>query len=111
MLAVGYVQTKWVAEQLVWEAAKRGLPITVYRPSRISGNSKTGVSNFDDLLSRFIKGCIQLKHFPTWEGFEENLIPVDYASKAIVFLSQKRGFFREGISFNQSRISPPGGYL
>ena len=94
----GYVQTKWVGEQLVWEAANRGLPVKVYRPSRIGGSSKTGVYNFDDLLSRFIKGCIRLKHFPTWEGFEENLIPVDYASKAILFLSQKEDSF--GKAFN-----------
>ena len=93
LLKSGYVETKWVGEQLVWEAAKRGLPVKVYRPSRIGGSSKTGISNFDDLLSRFIKGCIQLKHFPTWEGFEENLIPVDYASKAIVYLSQKEDCF------------------
>ncbi|NES01017.1 MAG: NAD-dependent epimerase/dehydratase family protein, partial [Symploca sp. SIO1B1] len=89
----GYVQTKWVGEQLVWEAANRGLPVKVYRPSRIGGSSKTGVYNFDDLLSRFIKGCIRLKHCPSWKGFEENLIPVDYASKAILFLSQKEDSF------------------
>lgn len=93
LLKSGYVETKWVGEQLVWEAAKRGLPVKVYRPSRIGGSSKTGISNFDDLLSRFIKGCIQLKHFPTWEGFEENLIPVDYASKVIVYLSHKEDCF------------------
>ncbi|NES81670.1 MAG: amino acid adenylation domain-containing protein [Moorea sp. SIO2B7] len=90
---VGYVQTKWVAEQLVWQAAKRGLPITIYRPSRISGHSQTGVSSFDDLLSRRVKGCIQLKSFPSWSGLAENLVPVDYVSRAIVCLSQQNRLF------------------
>lgn len=108
LLAVGYVQTKWVAEQLVWEAAKRGLPVKVYRISRVSGSSKTGVSNFDDLLSRFIKGCIQLKYFPTWESFEENLIPVDYTSKAIVYLSQKEDSFGKAFHLINPESVPLG---
>ncbi|AOX02677.1 hypothetical protein BJP34_27440 [Moorena producens PAL-8-15-08-1] len=90
---LGYVQTKWVGEQLVWEAAKRGLPITIYRPSRISGHSQTGVSSFDDLLSRLVKGCIQLKRCPSWSGLAENLVPVDYVSRAIVCLSQQNRLF------------------
>ena len=90
---LGYVQSKWVAEQLVWEAAKRGLPITIYRPSRISGHSQTGVSSFDDLLSRLVKGCILLKGFPSWSGLAENLVPVDYVSRAIVCLSQQNRLF------------------
>ena len=108
LLKSGYVETKWVGEQLVWEAAKRGLPVKVYRPSRIGGSSKTGISNFDDLLSRFIKGCIQLKHFPTWEGFEENLIPVDYASKAIVSLSQKEDCFGKAFHLINPESVPLG---
>ncbi|AOX00331.1 hypothetical protein BJP34_13485 [Moorena producens PAL-8-15-08-1] len=90
---VGYVQTKWVGEQLVWEAKERGLPITIYRPSRISGHSQTGVSSFDDLLSRLVKGCIRLQSFPNWNGFSENLVPVDYVSRAIVCLSQQNRLF------------------
>ncbi len=90
---VGYSQTKWVGEQLVWEAAKRGLPITIHRPSRISGHSQTGVSSFDDLLSRLVKGCIRLKRYPSWSGLAENLVPVDYVSQAIVCLSQQNRLF------------------
>ena len=33
----GYAQTKWVAEQLVWVAAARGLPVAVHRVGHITG--------------------------------------------------------------------------
>jgi thioester reductase-like protein len=34
-LTDGYSQSKWVAEQLTNRAAKRGLPVTVYRLGKI----------------------------------------------------------------------------
>src|ERR687897_1095136 len=50
----GYGQSKWVAEKLVWEAARRGLPVAVYRPGNISGHSVTGASNPRDALGAVI---------------------------------------------------------
>ena len=60
----GYTQSKWVAEKLVTIARDLGFPITIYRPGRISGDSKTGVCNPDDHTFRTIRGCIQLKSVP-----------------------------------------------
>jgi amino acid adenylation domain-containing protein/thioester reductase-like protein len=85
----GYAQSKWVAERLVMIARSRGLPVNIYRPGRITGHSATGVANLNDLSCRFIKGCIQLGAIPDWDG-EVNVIPVDYASKAIVHLSLRK---------------------
>ena len=88
-LPLGYAQSKWVAEKLVAEARSRGLPVSVYRPGRITGHSLTGVSSPDDFACRFIRGCVQLGAMPDWDG-EVNFIPVDYASQAIVHLSMGR---------------------
>ncbi len=44
-LHLGYAQTKVVAEALVREAGRRGLPISIYRPSLIAGHSETGAFN------------------------------------------------------------------
>ncbi|HKR14506.1 MAG TPA: thioester reductase domain-containing protein [Pyrinomonadaceae bacterium] len=78
----GYAQSKWVAERLVMMARSRGLPVNIYRPGRIAGNSRTGVSNLSDFTSRFIKGCIQLGAIPDWNG-AVNLVTVDYVSEAL----------------------------
>jgi amino acid adenylation domain-containing protein/thioester reductase-like protein len=85
----GYTQSKWVAEKLVTIAGDRKIPISIYRPGRICGHSKTGVCNIDDHTFRMIRGCIQLGSVPNHETMV-NLTPVDYASQAIVYLSQQQ---------------------
>jgi myxalamid-type nonribosomal peptide synthetase MxaA len=85
----GYVQSKWVAEQLVKQTRERGLPVCIYRPSRVTGHSQTGISNQYDILNLLIKGCIQLGKAPVFGPIEEYLTPVDYVSRAIVYLSQQ----------------------
>lgn len=84
----GYSQTKWVAEKLVQTAAERGISISIYRPSRISGHSQTGVFNINDFLHKLIIGCVQLGSVPDID-IKENIVPVDYVSKAIVHLSKQ----------------------
>lgn len=78
----GYDQSKWVAEALVRQAWQRGLPVTVYRPSHIVGHSRTGAWNTGDIVSRMIKGCIDLRRAPVDQAVD--MIPVDYAARAIV---------------------------
>ena len=84
----GYAQSKWVAEKLVTIARDRNIPISIYRPGRISGHSKTGACNSYDHTYRVIKGCIQLGSIPDLD-FQWNLSPCDYISQAVVYLSQQ----------------------
>jgi thioester reductase-like protein len=86
LLIAGYSQSKWVAEKLVTAAANRGLPVRIYRPGFVGGDSTTGIVNTDDFMSRMIKGCIQLGCAPDIDTMIE-MVPVDYVSKAIVHLS------------------------
>ena len=85
----GYAQSKWVAEKLVTIARERGLPVCIYRPGRISGHSKTGACNPGDHTYRMIKGCIQLGSVPNYD-IQLNLSPIDYVSKAIIYLSNQK---------------------
>ncbi|MFN6482394.1 MULTISPECIES: non-ribosomal peptide synthetase [unclassified Nostoc] len=90
-LDLGYAQTKWVAENLVWVAKSRGIPVSVFRTGFLMGHSGTGIAHTQDsFVPRVIKGCIQLGSFPELIEQKEELIPVDYASRAIVHLSKKQ---------------------
>jgi len=82
----GYAQSKWVAEALVAGARSRGLPITIFRPGVIAGDSRSGAWNTEDFLCRMLKGCIQLGSAPIIDT-SIDLAPVDFVSKAIVHLS------------------------
>jgi thioester reductase-like protein len=88
-LIEGYRQSKWVAEKMVTIAADRGLPVRIYRPGFVAGDSTAGIWNTDDFVPRLIKGCIQLGSVPENDATIE-MAPVDYVSKAIVLLSRKR---------------------
>ncbi|GKT40787.1 linear gramicidin synthase subunit D [Colletotrichum spaethianum] len=83
----GYGQTKWVAEKLVYEAARRGMPCKVYRPGTISGHSKTGSCNAWDLLNALIVESLHLKTAPHVDGWFAEMTPVDFVSAAITTLA------------------------
>jgi thioester reductase-like protein len=98
----GYAQSKWVAERLVMMARSRGLPVSIYRPGRITGHSQTGVSSLSDFSFRFIKGCIQIGSVPDWDG-EVNLITVDYVSEALAYLSLNADSLGKVFHFSHSQ--------
>ncbi|MGD1855267.1 MAG: amino acid adenylation domain-containing protein [Leptolyngbyaceae cyanobacterium] len=82
----GYAQSKWVAEKLVSKAADQGIPICIYRPGMVTGHSRTGIGNPEDLLNRLIKSFIQVNTVPRL-SLQIDMTPVDYVSQAIVYLS------------------------
>ncbi|RMZ84757.1 hypothetical protein DV737_g1017, partial [Chaetothyriales sp. CBS 132003] len=88
-LADGYGQTKWVAEQLVVEADRRGIPVRILRAGTISGHSTTGASNAWDLLNALIVESIRIGYHPQVPGWRAEMTPVDFVAKAIVHLSNQ----------------------
>src|SRR4028119_1097527 len=88
LLKGAYSQSKWVAEKLIEIGRERKIPISIYRPGRISGHSQTGACNSSDSLYRLLAGCVQLGC--VFDGDKlMNLAPVDYVSRAIVHLSRQ----------------------
>ncbi|KAE8354149.1 hypothetical protein BDV28DRAFT_131693 [Aspergillus coremiiformis] len=83
----GYGQTKWVAEQLVLEAGRRGLPVKIHRAGTISGHSATGAANAWDLLTALLVESIHLGYAPDVNGWRAEMTPVDFVSKAIIHLA------------------------
>lgn len=79
----GYNQSKWVAEQLALAARGRGVPVALYRPARITGDSGSGSANLGDYFSSWIKGCAQLGLVPDIANASYDMAPVDHVSAVI----------------------------
>jgi nucleoside-diphosphate-sugar epimerase len=68
-LRIGYVETKYVAEELLRNAGRAGLPVTIYRPLDITGS----------VLGAYRRGVIPMpapdEHFRTVNEFRyEDLV-------------------------------------
>ncbi|ANW17099.1 hypothetical protein BB341_02120 [Streptomyces clavuligerus] len=93
LLPGGYTASKWAAEQLVWTAAERGVPVTVHRCGRISGHTVSGAGPDGDVLWQLIRAMLVTGAAPCLTTPGEpvpvvDLIPVDYTASAVVRLSR-----------------------
>ncbi|RCV51197.1 non-ribosomal peptide synthetase [Marinitenerispora sediminis] len=92
VLPSGYVAGKWLAERLVWSAAERGLPVTVHRPGRIGGDSRTGAGGTDDALWHLVRAMLLLGTAPDAVRAAEavvELTPVDRVAGAVVHIARR----------------------
>ncbi|KAF9154353.1 hypothetical protein BG015_001196 [Linnemannia schmuckeri] len=85
----GYSQSQWVAEQLMWEARRRGVPLSVYRPGFIMGDSRTGAGNPKDFVARLLQGCIALGRYPMLPHQGKQFVTVDYVSQAMIKIASE----------------------
>jgi thioester reductase-like protein len=87
-LDFGYAQSKWVAEQLVFEAEKQGLKVRVYRPSLISA-SCDAVGSRDDIFVRLL--AFMLTHrIAVLARNQISLLPADIAADNIAALFKRQ---------------------
>ncbi|MFD6158408.1 amino acid adenylation domain-containing protein [Nocardia sp. NPDC060256] len=87
LLSWGYSESKWVSEQLLFDAAANGLPTAIYRAYDISGDSAT--SNWDTngvAVTEFFQIMVETGLAPIWD-LPMNLVPVDYCANAAIHLS------------------------
>lgn len=84
----GYAQSKWVSEKILQEARSKGLPINIYRLGMLTGHSKTGAVSENNMLMQLFSFFIQQEQIPEVTA-NIDMIPVDYAAKAIVHISLK----------------------
>ena len=85
-LETGYGQTKWVSENLMKEACRRGLNGVIIRPGYVMGDEKSGVSNTDDFLVRMLKGCVQIGSRPDLTN-TINMVPVSHVAQKVVAIA------------------------
>ncbi|CZR58950.1 probable NRPS-like enzyme [Phialocephala subalpina] len=86
-LVDGYGQTKYVAEELVHEAGRRGMPVRILRAGTISGHSTSGSTNTYDLFTAIIVESLRIGYSPDITGWRAEMTPVDFVSKAITSLA------------------------
>jgi fatty acid CoA ligase FadD9 len=78
-----YALSKWIAESHVRRAGQGGLPITIYRPAMIAGDTRRGIGNADDYLNRYIAGVGELGVYLDREDAVIDMTPVDFVAQAI----------------------------
>lgn len=85
---MGYIQSKWVMEQVAQEAVKQGVPIVIFRLGYVFCHSVTGATAKYQWWSSLIKTCIQLKCYPILIDQKEELTMVDFVCKSIAHISR-----------------------
>lgn len=83
----GYAQSQWVADEMVQRVRDKGLPVIIYRPGFVVGDSKTGAGNPDDFFSRMIIGCLQLGYWPQLPSQNMEYVTVDYVCDSILHIA------------------------
>ncbi|MDX2694351.1 type I polyketide synthase [Streptomyces ipomoeae] len=85
----GYLQSKWVAEQVIGIARDRGLPVSVYRVDVVCGDQRAGACQTRDFVWLSLKGLIQTGAVPDRLAGAFHMVPVDYVSGTITTLAAK----------------------
>jgi thioester reductase-like protein len=85
-LCMGYIETKFVAEELLRNASRAGLPVAIYRPLDIVGDQRTGTWNTATEMCALIR-------FITDKGIAPDIdlpldfVPVDICAAAIGYIA------------------------
>ncbi|WDE05304.1 type I polyketide synthase [Thalassomonas viridans] len=85
----GYGQSKWAAEQLIWQAEARGFDVLVLRAGNITGHSRIGLCSEKDALWALVKACLLLNAYPQEAGhMRVDMLPVDLVCRATRVLAE-----------------------
>ncbi|MFG2905281.1 thioester reductase domain-containing protein [Kitasatospora sp. NPDC048286] len=89
LLHNGYLQSKWVAEQVIELGRSRGLPVSVYRVDVVSGDRESGACQTKDFVWLSLKGLLETGAVPDSLAGVLHMVPVDYVSGAITHLATR----------------------
>lgn len=109
----GYLKSRWAAEMILTEAATRGLPVSMYRASAVSGSLTSGIrAPSIDFISNMIIHMIRQRTIPeicspNGPEFVINFIPVDALAAAIFHLAGEEAVFAPGMTVYHLGSSQP----
>ena len=88
-----YEQSKFEGENLVGEYRNKNLPITVYRPAIVVGDTTTGYTNNFRMFYQILRFLFLelFKEIPANGQTRYSFCPVDYVSEAIAYISTTCG--------------------
>jgi thioester reductase-like protein len=89
-LGVGYVETKFVAEELLRNAVRAGLPVAIYRPLDVVGSRRTGAWNTAAELCALIKFVTDTGLAPDID-LPLDFVPADICAAAVRHISSVDG--------------------
>ena len=89
-LGVGYVETKFVAEELLRNAGRAGLPVAIYRPLDIIGSRRTGAWNTATEMCALIRFITDTGLAPSID-LPLDFVPADTCAAAIRHISSLEG--------------------
>ena len=85
-LCMGYLETKFVAEELLRNAGRAGLPVTIYRPLDIVGDHRTGAWNTATEMCALIRFITDTGVAPDID-LPLDFVPADICAAAIRHIS------------------------
>jgi thioester reductase-like protein len=89
LLDFGYSQSKWVAEQVVMDARRRGLATRIFRPALVSPSVAGGGNNFD-IAVRLV--AFMVNHGIGVDALNQvSFVPADITANNIVAISTSPG--------------------
>ncbi|MFH8746786.1 amino acid adenylation domain-containing protein [Streptomyces rimosus] len=85
-LTMGYAESKWVAERMLKDAARAGLPVAVHRPYEVTGEERTGICNTETAISSLFRVIAETGVAPD-VPLPLDFVPVDHLAAAVVHLA------------------------
>lgn len=83
-LALGYTQSKWVAEKLMWHAIDRGVPAHIYRVGNLGPDRTTRLANDNDTVMLLLDVCKRMRLAPDRPDWAFEYTPVDFVARGVV---------------------------
>ncbi len=89
-LTMGYAESKWVAEQLLRDAADQGLPVSIHRPYEVTGDRRSGACNTETAICSLFKTIAETGLAPDI-ALPMDFVPVDHLAETVVHIATAHG--------------------
>lgn len=104
-LVTGYAQSKWVGEQILWDAARRGIPVRIYRCSHALPPASGAAGKANDSYTTVLQLGRLVDAIPDWPQAQLHGLPVDRLCQWM--LEDALGHRRESAIVHLEQMNPP----